>query len=512
MSPEIETFTSGDLMSTRDLSSDRASLEDTTTAIDSVALASILLFETGVHRCFETRCWRMYNEGLGMWKKVEDKLFYQVAGEILAINESQTFNDAQPLSVKQRDHLEFKLGILQKGEKVWEPNSDPHIIPFSNCVIDLRSKSVIPFDRSLKLEAIIDRDFLPEKGTDCPNWTKLLENLSSNNKEVIEVLEAVAFLSMTGRGSLERCLIHLQSDVGGAGKGTYINAIADLVAEESSVSSNLARLVDDTTLSSFEAKTLITFPEEREPVSTRSRIFSQLLKLSSRDEISGRIVHSPVLFRYRSSAMIVVASNVYLFPSDGGINRRILTVKCHPPKSEKPDWNLGNKIRDEAPMITNKLLSKFDWDPERAKEILTDAPSLRFFIDNAKESAEESSTINQFLDELFVSGCPVPVSHNAMLKNKAYFEMSSTIAYQSVQSTYEAYKQYTVINNPSSGTMKRISFEKAVISYLSLSGVESEIIEYQVPGLEGTLIRRFSNLIRKGTHPMWRNEFSNLKQ
>lgn len=479
----IEKFSPDELLATGD-----NDMYDTSTASDAIALISKGMTANGVHYCCETHQWRVYDEKEGIWSKISHEAFKLYASTLYTRQVDANYNDMKPLKKAQLEEIWFKVAATSPMGGIWKPTVNSKVIPFKNYVLNLDTKVKTKFYKELYLESKLDRDYLPSAGTECPNWERLLNSIAGGDQFVVKTLNAFAFLAMAGRGRLERTILSLYSEIGGAGKGTYIGALLGLVGNDRSQTSDIVRLNDETTVSYFENKTFIAFPDEREVMSSRSNAYAKLLKLSSCDQITGRIVHSPNLYQYVSNALIIVASNIHLFPSDSAGSRRLLILKCVPPSEESVDINLGPKIADEYAQITNFLLEQFEWSIEKAQQQLIAAAKYPVFQNYAKENADETSTVNTFLKDMII---PVCSRFKEPLKIGAYNTMSeyhdSVIPYVSTKSLYDGYKNYLSDNNPGAKPLKKTLFLKAVYHYYRQNfSHELETVEsVTVAGLKG---------------------------
>ena len=486
---------------------------DTSVAMTPIARLAKDFIERGVHYDRKHKQFRIYDPGKGLWIKVTEETMMDIAAIELGKSQSVNFNDSKPITAKHWKELRHKILLPYSAEDrnplfhTWEVESCKHLLAFNNVVLDLRSGSHMSFSKELYLESKLTRDYQPEDGDHCSNWIRLVSHIAGHDEKVVEVIEAFVFLAMIGRGDIERCILFLQSDVGGSGKGTLINALQTLVGRERYATSSLQRLTDDTTLSDFENKTLLTFPEERESISPRSGAFKTLLKLSTKDSISGRIVHSPSTFEFKSDAMIVIAANEMLFGTDSGMSRRMLQIHCNPPQESDVDIRLGRKIQDEMSQITNRILNRFNFDAEAAREVILEAAKYKVFVQNAKIASDEMSSVAAFLDEMLVAVCPVNKDRALTVEEykaneKVYRDMP--ISAVSISNLYKAYKLYIEENNPSAKPMKRTKFEREVELYY-LSNYDKHVL-FQTDGPVLGLVGRNKRYLGIIPNQNWQEE------
>lgn len=502
---DIQLFSPEDCVITGD-----GSITDISTAENSAARIALVLESTGLHYCYETYTWRRYVAKTGMWKRINFELFKKYVSALHGREIGLNYNDAQPLTLKKLEEIKFKIGLISSIGDEWDPVKNVDLLPFENVVLDLKTKLAVKYHKELLIESQIDRKYSPEDGTDCPSWDHLIDHLSQGNPKVADVLEAFAFLSFAGRGELERCILMMYSELGGSGKGTFINALLSLAGKDRGMTSNLCRLNDETTVSYFENKTFVAFPDEREVMTTRSERFGKLLKFTSQDVVTGRMVYSSQLYAFRGNAMVVVASNIHIFPPDGGGNRRLLILKCFPPEKDAVDIHLLRKINKEISQITNKLLNKFDFDVEKAQNVLIDAVELDVFQKNFQENADETSNLAAFLRDMVIPCCPInkkPLKAKVYKNNEEYEDMP--IAAVSIDSLYAGYKNYIADNNPGAKPIKKTKFERDISNFYAELPHE-HILEWRsshIPGLTGQKERivglMFNPLTWQGIYTSW---------
>lgn len=483
------------------LKGQKGSLTSIDRAMGSVSRATAAILENGIHHCHETKAWRIYNKKTGTWKtahidKIKNLLYYTMCKDW-----NYSFQDVTFLKGKEWMEFEAKINMYEMERDVTDWNiltQDTYdsYLPFNNVVLDIKNKKTIQYSSDLYIESKIERDYDYNAGCDAPVWDKFIKHLSGNDSFIETVLEAWTLKALIGRGEhLERTMLFLYNESGGAGKGTLIKFLMDLVGKDRSASYKIDQLSDQTTLGTLKDKTFIAFPEERQILSASSNTFARLLSISSQDEISGRVVFSSELFQFQAQCMIAFASNFHILPSDSAASRRLLTLRVAP--AEQRDPYLLSNLRKEMPMITNRLLERFEWNIEQLDEIIENAANYKIFLDCARENADETSTINKFLAEMVIATCPINKTSDLSAKeykaNKAYEDKTPPAI--AVHSLYQAYKHYLEENNPGARPLKRTRFEKEVANYYRIL-YHHDIIytEALIPGLIRAR-RRFLGII-----------------
>lgn len=351
---------------------------------------------------------KVYDNTRKIWKTGSLSYLYEIAAEKRAIIDKTPFEAIKPLSKGDKDRILLLLGIAQRarGDNNFEDlpeeittllGDNPKLIPYKDKIFNLTNRQYYEHSPKFKIQSVVTHNAPKISGEKPTTFLKLLSNLSSGNQKVIDGLLALTFLAMTGRDTLERSIFHLYSEQGGAGKGTFINILQEIVGDRSIVLT-LNGLKDDSTLASAEGKSLWLFPEERAPLSRSGKETTRLLSASSRDLLSGRIVYTPQPFSYRSEAIIVINSNNFIFPNDGGFNRRVIVIKAQVPSSEDYIPNVANKLRKEIPTIIGYVLNYFDCNIDSAISTVESLSEESTIVSNLRESHSENDLVSKFID------------------------------------------------------------------------------------------------------------------
>ena len=478
-------------------------IRNLSTAMSPISFVGKAYIDKGIH--FDTSdsretIVRIYHPEEGLWEKQNLKSFYADAEYRLNACMQNSYGAIKPLSIKQQNELRAYINVYTKSDPNyighrWKSEQSGNIIAFRNKILNLKTKQEEEFRKELYLENKLEREYRPEDGTDCLNWLKLISDLTGNDEKVMDVLEAAALLTLTGRGATERSFITLYSEDGGAGKGTFMRTLQSLAGKDRSKTASFDRLSDGNLLTSFENKTLIVFPEERNKLYPNSNAYASLLKLTSKDRIDARGNYQTGI-EFQSNAMLFVATNTFLFGNDGGMNRRILQVVC--PKKENliPDRNFSKKLEQELSQITNRLLNKFDFDADNARDVLEEAPDYEAFSNNARIMANEISNVSQFLEEMTVTVCPINQGRGLKASEyKANFKAyhKNPAPFVNISTLYEAFKIYSADVNPGSKIMKKSNFLKEVKAHYKLNMdadfTLEELKESRVSGIPGRAAR-----------------------
>lgn len=516
--PKKKRFTVSDVQKARETEiqlTNKDPFLDNSTMTSPLMRTCLMVQNYGAHFDPETDQWRIYDNSIGLWRKVSLKSFRIFFSNLLNKENNLPRGKSSIIPEKKLDDVWYQIFLGNPVGELWEPDYENYhyTLPFANGVLNLKTRVKEKFYKEQMLESKLERKYLPDAGTDCENWDNLLDNLSNEDARVKRVLEAFALLSMTGKGRLERSILSLYSEMGGSGKGTYMNTLLALAGPDRSITSEISRLTDDTTLGQFESKTLLVFPEEREILRSSSHAFARILKLASLDTITGRPVYSKEIFRFVPKAVMVFSSNIHVFPNDGAGSRRLLILKTYATPPEERDRNFGQKVLNELPQITNRLLDTFNWNPEEAAQVIEEAADYKVFLEYAKENADETSTVAQFLNTMVIPVCPInddrELSMSEYKKNSKDY-MSAPIPAMNALNLYRAYKNYITDTNPGARPLKDVRFYKEVIMYYKINlGHKVEFTYESIPNLMGAPKRLLGITPNPDT---WVDEYKMFKQ
>lgn len=464
------------------------------TMVDPLMKTVVHLLDLGCHKDMRTKDWRVYNPKTGLWETTDFESIRYIASVLLNKMNKVPRGKMKMIPRKYMDDFWFQIVYDNPRGMYWDPANTNfhHYLPFQNKVLDLTTRTLLKYHKEMYLESKIERIYDASAGCDCPDWIANISHLADHDAFVMKVLEAFAFLSMCGKGRLERSVLSLYSELGGSGKGTYMNALSKLVGENRHSAMEISRINDDTLLSYIDGKTLVTFPEEREILRSNTNAFARVLKMASLDPIRGRKVHSPEEFTIYPKAMMVFSSNYHVFPSDGAGSRRVLMIKSYPYPDEERDLMMGVRIEQQLPQITNRILEQFDFNPQNAIDVIQAAADYKIFLQNAKDNADETSSVAMFIKEMLIPVCAI--KEECDITPKEYKENGAFVGTVApcvaLLSLYEGYKYYLSQQNPGAKPLRRSKFERELIHYYKLQyRHELHIIDGNVPGLPGNKLR-----------------------
>ncbi len=123
------------------------------------------------------------------------------------------------------------LAMLQSERfvRLSELDSDPHLLNFQNCTVDLRTGESRPHSADDFITKLVHHRYDPEAG--CSRWRKFLKRIFNSNAALIDYFQYALGYSLTGNTSEKA--VFFCSGGGNNGKTTALSTIRDLISEYS---------------------------------------------------------------------------------------------------------------------------------------------------------------------------------------------------------------------------------------------------------------------------------------
>jgi putative DNA primase/helicase len=230
-------------------------------------------------------------------------------------------------------------------------DADPWLLAVENGVIDLRTGTLQPHDRTLLMTKLVPAVFDPEAR--CERWESFLHRVMGGNRELIAFLQRAVGYSLTGSTG-ERCLLFLYG-VGANGKSTFLEVLRSLLAEyaqQADFTTFLERKGDgprNDVARLFGAR-VVTSSE----VGEGKRLNESLVKtLTGNDTVTARFLHAE-FFEFSPTFKLWLAANhrPVIRGTDNAIWGRVRLVPFTVaiPEEER-DQDLKRKLLTELPGI-----------------------------------------------------------------------------------------------------------------------------------------------------------------
>jgi putative DNA primase/helicase len=272
----------------------------------------------------------------------------------------------------------------------------PELLNVKNGVINLRTRQLIPHNKEYLFTQYIDIKF--DKEAVCPKWDGFLNMIFAGNPELINFVQKLAGLSVSGITD-EQVLIFLYG-LGANGKSTFVNTLHKIMdsygiainieafLRKSDIGGTTPYLVN---LLNKRFVTATEIPEGR-------RLNESLIKqLSGQDDISVNPKYEKAYSFSPTHKLWIVGNHKPQVRDDSyGFWRRLKVIPFEikiPEEEQRPMSIIIQDFLEEAPGILNWLVEGFQkW----VIEGLNDPIQVK---DATKEYQSEQDLLQQFLDE-----------------------------------------------------------------------------------------------------------------
>lgn len=242
-------------------------------------------------------------------------------------------------------------GVIVQADQL---DQDPWLLNVKNGTIDLRTGELHPHDPQDMITKIVNIEYAPEPGNECPRWENFLFEIFAGNMEMVRYIQRAIGYTLTGSTS-EQVLFFLYG-LGANGKSVFLNILTALL------SSYWTTVVAETFMLKNDGGGAT--PELAKMISARLVTANELGEGRRMDEATvklftgGDIVSARQLYRepieFRPVFKLWMAGNHKpdIRGMDDGIWRRIHLVPyavTFPP--EKRDKDLEQKLLAELPGI-----------------------------------------------------------------------------------------------------------------------------------------------------------------
>lgn len=321
------------------------------------------------------KCWMVWDgkrwigrDSSGMVPLVDEmikSMYAEANGTISSEDSERLKKHAKATEAENRIMATIRLAASQPDMQA-DPDDfdrDKYLINFANGTIDLKQKQLREFQREDMMTKICSVVY--ESSTKAPRWISFLNEIFENKSEMINYIQTILGMCMTGDASQEQIFIFWGA-TGGNGKGTLVEAVAHILSEyhvplpiESILSKNKTNIPNDIAMLKGARLCVINEPEFGVRISE-----SKIKQLTSKDSISARFLGKE-FFRFKPTHHTIIQTNPK--PNirlDGGIERRLVLVPFNF-KVDKPDLTLDVKLRAESSGILNWLLDGCErWQKE----------------------------------------------------------------------------------------------------------------------------------------------------
>lgn len=362
------------------------------------------LFGDDIHYVYEFKKWVYWNGS--RWMFDEDGYIMRLAKETARsiVKEVSAESDdyrrrellKHAMNSEKRQQLESMVQVAKTEQGVTisqsELDKDKYLLGVANGVINLKTGGFIDNAKDKMITKQSGTTY--DHGAKCPRWVQFVEEITNNDKELVEYLQKIVGYSLTG-STKEQILFFLYGH-GANGKSVFVNTVQDLLGDyamqtpvssimtrgKGSVNNDIARLRGATFVATTETEEGSKFNE------------SEVKLLTGGDVITARHLHQE-FFQYRPMFKLWISGNHKPVPGDGyGIWRRLMLIPFNVRfDKEHQDKELSSKLKAELPGILN-------WAIEGCLKWQDEGLSIPKVIQDAtKEYKSEMDRINSWMQE-----------------------------------------------------------------------------------------------------------------
>lgn len=283
---------------------------------------------------FARECVRsMYNDLDGLDSKAKDALYKHIKGS------------------ESRQRLDAMIYLAKNcsGIPVMSDNLDTNkwLLNCNNGVVDLTNGALSEHRRDDLITHSIDMDYHP--AATCPTWKRFLNDIFSEDKELIDFVQRACGYSLTGDTS-EQCFFILHGS-GSNGKSTFINVLSDILHDfhrkidtKTLLSSDREGIPND--IARLRGARLVTAIE----ATPGKRLAEALLKeLVGQDIMSARFLRQEYFdFRPQLKLWLAVNHLPHIDGQDHGIWRRVRIIPFNVQFGDETGTNAAARNKDKG--------------------------------------------------------------------------------------------------------------------------------------------------------------------
>jgi putative DNA primase/helicase len=409
----------------------------------------------------------IYDAPQNQWYRY-DKIWYEVASEtvkkLIAKIMNTQFTEGYQLSQLTGTYGMTQIYLTATNEdggdsgNVWE--TDTHLLPMANGVLDLKTKKLMPHDPKLYLDWMLPHVWDDQKA-EYPIITKFLHSLAGGDSHKIQTL--LCFLAAVLRGMSDSQKFLEIIGTPGTGKSTFIKLACELVGDANILTTSLEQLQNN----KFETANLygkrLAIITDADKYGGSVEVFKAAtgkdpLRSEKKNKQQGR--------SFVFHGMFIVAANQpvqYRDQSTAMMRRRVPLHIDHRLDKKNSDPDLLEKIIKELPGFIHDLV---DIPEEYIESVLTDANDHR--ADTDARSLCETNVVAEWLDENVIADAIVTTKIGNAQREGHKILNSEDWLYPNHVSWCETTgkKGHNALN----------TFRRTVSEILNKQGVEHEII------------------------------------
>jgi putative DNA primase/helicase len=312
---------------------------------DALAKAIAQKYENKWLYSGEHSTWMEYEhkpELIGVWTPVTDLYISVQINKLLQAREITGYGES---------YLNNIVGLLKRNLYTEEWGENPQLLPFSDCVLNLKTGKTDEHSPKNRLTWVLPRPY----NAITLSWDKIdqwLNETTRGNANHKRQLLCFAAAVLRKRFDLHKFL-HLIGS-GGSGKSTYTNLLTAILGSRNIISMDLEALNERDALADLFGKVLVIFPDQ----DSAGKKLSNFKKLTGGDYLRGRRLFKDG-FNFRFLGMALVTSNNPIFHAGTGrwLTRRTLATPFNNIVPEHKMRDLEKEFEPELSAFTHYLLS-----------------------------------------------------------------------------------------------------------------------------------------------------------
>lgn len=357
---------------------------------------STLVYWRGDWWKWERSAWRLLDDELDvkepLWHRLEEVThIVEDVEKPWTPTTSKVHNLLEPLAIRSRISGTTDAPAWLDGTD--HPPAGT-VISMQNGLLNLETKELATHSPRFFNTWALSFDYDP--AATCPVWDKFLSEVFAHDHSAALLLQEYVGYLISGRTDMHKALLIVGPRRGG--KGTISRTVQQLVGVANSVSPSLASLGSEFGLASLIGKPLAVVEDARADDDRRNNAtVERLLNIIGEDAMSINRKNKDYWDGQLPTRFMLFSNETPRFlDSSGAITSRFISVRLKASFGDKPDTQLGAKLRQELSGIFNWALAGLE-RLERQGEF-TIPETMAEMTDLMSDLA---SPVMRFLDEQF---------------------------------------------------------------------------------------------------------------
>ena len=291
------------------------------------------------------RIWYTYDAQTGCWDQTQKETVSSLVDrsvEAILGTPDFDYNLKEDATKFVRDQVEIKQ---------WP--AAPKLLNFENGALDVSWSEpvLLDHDPAHSLTYCLPRPYVQIANGQTPTIDEFQQQLTGGQQGEIDKLNC--FAAAVLRGMVELQVYQALIGDPGAGKGTWINFLTELIGSQACYATTLDMFCGNQfDCGNCYGRRLVIFNDADQ----YNGNLGKFLNFTGGDYVRGEI-KGGASFNFRADGFIILTANRPVFVrSHPGLNRRTVLVQCARPVGRRPDPTLISKLCDELEAYTDRLL------------------------------------------------------------------------------------------------------------------------------------------------------------